>query len=125
MTDVLSDRVQRFLLRHVRRTEDLDVLVTLWRSGGRRWTVADLTAQLGTSELSVRTALEQLQSSDGVASADSEYWLSDAGDHREVLAEVADRWRTHKTRVIEFVYSRPSSGARAFADAFRLRKEEK
>ncbi len=123
MNDVLPERVQSFLRRHVQRIEDLDVLTALWRSG-RRWTVAELTSHLCTSDMSVRTALEQLRSSDAVANAGSEYWLNDAGEHQATIAQVVEIWRTHKPRVIDFVYSRPSSGIRAFADAFRLRKED-
>jgi hypothetical protein len=41
----------------------------------------------------------------------------------QAVTAVAQDYLLHRVSVIEFIYSRPSDTIRAFADAFRLRKD--
>ena len=119
-----SDQLQRFIASGFRSVWALELLLALKRDP-RPWPRSELVAALRASELVVNKALDSLLAA-GLVSIDG-----DNAAYRPVNDEVAARveeveklYAARPDSVRRVIVAGSSSGASAFADAFRLRKDK-
>ncbi len=121
----LPDDVARFIDEHVHSVEQLEVLLALRAEPEREWTADELSAVVATSPASVSLRLADLGDRGFVARGsvpDSFRYAAPAHTAR-VIDALADCYGRLRVRVISRIFSKPSEGARSFADAFRLRDD--
>jgi hypothetical protein len=122
MTDLPPD-VRDFISRHVVALEELEVLLLLYHERARPWTITEINDRLRSQESSIAKWLEVLTKSDFVRSVDGHYQLVTPNETvRQQIAGLAEAYRTRRTKVIEFIFSKPNETLLSFVRAFDLRK---
>lgn len=122
----LVPEVEAFLRTWARSLTQLEVLLLLAGEAGRAWRADEVSAAL---RIAQATALETLRSyaERGLLAEEADSFRYAPRDEsvKMALPLVAEACRTHRTRVIEYIY-RPSEpaaldAARRLAEAFRIR----
>ena len=118
-----DEEVLRFAAASFPSIWALELLLMLQREP-RVWPREDLVATLRASELVVAKAVDALFSA-GLASIESEgvRYLPVNADAAECVKRLEMLYRSRPNTVRRAIISASSGGARAFADAFRLRKD--
>ena len=128
MADPFPDDVRRFILAHINSVEQLEVLLLLRGEPDREWTAQAVGQALYTSAAAAVKRLTDLTAS-GLAAVlpgdDPRYRYAPRDDaHRKLVDQMADAYRERRVAVVALIYSKPNDQVQAFADAFRLRRDE-
>jgi hypothetical protein len=129
MADDFPEEVRRFILETINSVEQLEVLLLLRREAEQDWSAAAVGQALSTSTAAAGMRLTDLTSRGFLAatSAGSEttYRYASVAPERERLVDLlATTYAERRVAVISLIYSKPNDQVRAFADAFRLRKDK-
>ena len=118
-----SDDLFRFIGSSFRSVWALELLLLL-KGDKRPWSRDELITALRASELVVNKTLEELLAA-GVISieGDQAVYQPASADMRKAIDEVEKLYSARPDAVRRAIVSTASSGATAFADAFRLRKD--
>ena len=118
-----DEDVLRFIAANFPSVWALELLLTL-KEDARAWTREQLIARLRASELVIGKALDALVAA-GLVSVDAEgaKYLPVNGDLEDCVVEVERLYRTRPNMVRRTIIAHASGSASAFADAFRLRKD--
>jgi hypothetical protein len=126
--DVPSDGVCRLLLGPVDSFEKLGVLLALHGAAGVPLSLSDLAAQAHVAAERAGDAAGELETDGLIEQTASRMWRvrSDAAAR---IGELAAAWNGSRADVLKLMTDRAlgrirSSAARAFADAFRLRRRK-
>jgi hypothetical protein len=116
--------VRDFIIRHIDSIAQLEALLLLLKKQEIEWRVADVASHLYIGEDEAKMVLDQL-CADGLAGCSSDvYWLnSGPGGQKPLVESLAALYSKHLIPVTNLVHSKPS-GLRAFADAFKWRKDK-
>lgn len=118
------DELKRFVAAHVDTVEQLEVLLLMQSRPAEVWTPRRVSDELRTSPMSAAVRLERLCATGLCEEVEGEgvrLRPADAGVVRAIQL-VAAAYREKRVSLIALIYTRPSEGVRAFADAFRLKK---
>ncbi|HEX5226710.1 MAG TPA: hypothetical protein VFW44_03330 [Bryobacteraceae bacterium] len=118
--------VDQFLLDQIDTVPHLEALLLLWNSRPREWLVGEMANSLYLAPEAARTILEDLVRR-GLASAitgTTESFRYDPGSETdEMISAVDGAYRNQLIRITRLIHSRPSAAVRAFARAFRIKKD--
>lgn len=118
--------VEQFVIKHIDTSEQVEVLLQLHTAPERAWSVDAIYQKVLTSRESVARQLDLLCAR-GLAEARGEpkvyLYRPQAPELDAAVKGLAGAYRLAPHRIIELIYSKPSSAIRSFADAFRLRKD--
>lgn len=118
-----SDDLFRFIGSSFRSVWALELLLLL-RRDDRAWSRDELIATLRASELVVNKALEELLAAGLISvEGDNAAYQPASPDMRRAIDKVEKLYSARPDAVRRAIVSAASSGATAFADAFRLRKD--
>jgi hypothetical protein len=119
------DELKRFVAAHLDTVDQLEVLLLLQRRPAEVWTPERVSAELRTSPMSAAMRLARLCATGLCEEAEGGVRLrpADAGIERAIQL-VAAAYRERRVSLIALIYARPPEGVRAFADAFRLKKDK-
>ncbi|HEX4138607.1 MAG TPA: hypothetical protein VHY84_28610 [Bryobacteraceae bacterium] len=128
MTDEERTRndVDRFLQEKIDTVPHLEALLLAWNSRPRAWSAEEMANRLFLSADDTRAILNDLVGEALIAKAagiPESYLYEEEASRSELLANVDLIYRRELIRVTRLIHSRPSASVRAFARAFRLRKE--
>lgn len=125
MTD-MSSTVDRFLLDQIDSVPHLEALLLLWRNAPRACTAAQIAEQLYIAPAHGAAIAEDLHHRGLIArNPDSAFFYDTASEPRnQLLAALHTTYRTDLIRISGIIHSKASPGVRAFADAFRFRKDK-
>ena len=123
--EILTSQIKSFLREHVASLEHLVILLLLYASD-RNWTVTDVYGVIKSSNESVANVLTYLRNAGFIIEHEPGcYEYRPASDAlRKMIAAVSAIYKTHRIRVIEFIYSAPSDPITEFSNAFRLRRDK-
>lgn len=125
MTDLLTPAVRRFIARHLRSPEDLEVLILVVTTPERGWTAAAVASELRISGASAQATLEHLCGRNLLDVRISENLLYRFNPGTEALGraveELLTAYRDSRLAVTAAVADAASARLREFADAFRVR----
>jgi hypothetical protein len=128
--DEIPAELLSFIHHCIDSVEGLQVLLLLLEKQNTPWTVESLSHELRSSHASVFKRLLDLETckvlSAGALSPDGT--LSDhpiSSDVKDIVNEIAALYRLRPHRVIAQIYARPPLSIQSFAEAFRLKKEDK
>ncbi|MBI2909984.1 MAG: hypothetical protein HYX92_20275 [Chloroflexi bacterium] len=125
----IPESVKQFVTENIESVVHMEALLLLRAGADQEWSAEQVGKRLYIdapkaagvlTDLNVRGLLASVRKSDAVSYRYSP--VSSALD--EVVAEVEGTYRKHLVAITNFIYSKPSTSIRRFADAFRLRKEE-
>jgi hypothetical protein len=125
MSERLPEDVQRFIVEHVNSVEQLETLLLLRSDPQKLWTVDEVSHALYTQPAAAQMRLADLQARGLLAAqADGRWKYGATGDADELVGRLADLYRDRRVTVITLIYSKPQQQVQAFADAFKLRKDQ-
>jgi hypothetical protein len=122
--NALPEPVQEFILKHIDSVAQLEALLLLGRSVEREWDAATAAKRLYSGIPETAEALARL-AADGflLANGNGGYRLGcRSPEQQEIVDRLADHYARHLIPVTNLIHSK-SRRIRAFADAFKLRKE--
>lgn len=124
MLDGLPADVRRLLAKRIESLEQLEVLLVLRRDGVAR-TCVELAHMLGASEDATARALAAL-AAQGLVAVDGTRWsYAPATDAlRDDVRALADYYVSRRLDVVNAVSGKALARIRAFADAFRLHRDD-
>lgn len=118
-----SDDLFRFIGSSFRSVWALELLLLLKRDD-RGWSREELITALRASELVVNKALDELLAAGLISiEADKAVYQPASPGMRRAIDDVEKMYSARPDAVRRAIVSSASSGATAFADAFRLRKD--
>ena len=131
-----SRSLERFVHAHISSVEQVEVLLLVYRTAPRRWGAVAASRELRLDPVSVARRLADFHEG-GVLDVEAgeealRYWYTPSPVAPErMVGELATAYQTRRTSLINLIFARPADDAaqppgdaRAFADAFRLRKRE-
>jgi predicted transcriptional regulator len=126
----LPDRVRRLLLGPLDSFEKLEIVIALHARGDKPLTLDALESRVGAPASVLTMALDELIAAGIVERRAGSASVISPGCDRTALDELAASWSTSRTSVLEVMTARAverirASAARAFADAFALRRGHK
>lgn len=103
----------------------LELLLCVWRSSSRSWSASELVSELRASDSIVTEGMRVLQAAGLVVSeAPDRFRYAPASAALDRLVQqLAQVYRDRPTAVTNAIFAGPNEKARAFADAFRLKKD--
>jgi hypothetical protein len=119
-----------FIHHCIDSVEGLQVLLLLQEKQDTPWTVERLSHELRSSHASVYKRLLDLETCQvlnaGALSLDGSLSAQPiSSDVKNVVNEISALYRLRPHRVIAQIFARPPSSIQSFAEAFRLKKEDK
>jgi hypothetical protein len=124
---VIPDKVVAFLRDHIDSLEQLEVLLLLRNQPDKQWTPVEVSRTLSSNPASVVERLAQFAAKGFLATSEVKgtYQYCVQPELDQVIGEVADAYALYPVRIIGLIFSKPIDKIRTFADAFKLRKEDK
>ncbi len=120
----LPEEVRWLITTHVASALELEVLLAMRMHEGPT-TAAELARELRSNEPVAAAALDKFTAAGLLARDGDGFEYRPSGPRLAQAANaLADSYARRRVRVIEFIYRRPSGGAAAFADAFKLRRDD-
>jgi hypothetical protein len=118
-----DDDLLRFIGSSFRSVWSLELLL-LMRRDARLWSKPELVSMLRASDLVVTKALDELLAAGIITlEGDGARYMPASDDIRRHVEEVGKLYSTRPDAVRRAIVASGTSGATAFADAFRLRKD--
>ena len=121
--ELIPPDIRDFIERHVDSIAQLEALLLLLHQPEIEWTAARVAAHLYIDTDQAAQVLQQL-CDDGLAGCKGDiYWFNGEAPHqRGIVERLAILYSSHLIPVTNLVHAKPSA-ARAFAAAFKLRKD--
>lgn len=126
--DDLPQEVVQFVAAHIDSVEQILVLQALVENRSRAWTIPDLTKELRSADTSIERRLRDFYRK-GVllppVAESTAFFFSPASEEMEKSIQLLIKtFRERPSRMVALIFSQPPRSLQAFADAFKLRKEE-
>jgi hypothetical protein len=125
----LPPLVRAFMTDHIRNLDELQLLITCLYTEDRWWDATAVARELGLSPVAARHALDHLASRnlfDIRITGDVRYrFRPGTAELSEAARVLAETYRANPAAVINLVAGAPGRSVRDFADAFRVRKDDR
>jgi hypothetical protein len=126
MPESLPEDVHRFIVEHINSVEQLEALLLLRSDPQRQWSIDEVAQALYTQHAAAQMRLSDLQTRGLLSPTDSDHWQYKPGGEEldQLIGRIAELYRERRVTVITLIYSKPHQQVQAFADAFKLRKDQ-
>lgn len=119
----LKKQVDQFILDEIDSVPHLEALLLLWNSRPKQWSADEMSKALYLESDATQLILRDMQNR-GFASSESNLFSYLPNPDRDRLIDSLDRiYRREVIRVSTMIHSKASPAVRAFARAFRLKKD--
>jgi hypothetical protein len=117
--------VDHFVLNEIESVPHLEALLLLWRTAPQQLSASQIAEQLYVSEAQGSTIAEDLCRRGLIVCTDGQGFFYDTSDQQRnrLLDAVDETYRRELIRISGIIHSKASPSVRAFANAFRLRKD--
>ncbi|MGE3263181.1 MAG: hypothetical protein AB7K68_15480 [Bacteriovoracia bacterium] len=126
--DVISSRVKDFIHRCIDSVELLRVLLMIQADRNRDWTYEEINNELRSTQDSIRKRVADLVAkkviAPGAVRDGKVRFIPFSSEIEELVMVLAGHYQLRPYKVIDVIFSRPSSAIQSFADSFRIKKEE-
>jgi DNA-binding MarR family transcriptional regulator len=120
--------VDRFIQEQIDSVPHLEALLFLWRNAPQRFSSAELAEKLYIAVAQAAAIADDLHRVGLIArdpGANDPFFYDPGDESRNRLLEAVDAtYRRELIRISGIIHSKVSPGIRAFADAFRFRKDK-
>lgn len=120
--------MRNFISDKIHSVGKLEILLLLARNPEKRWGVSELTLRLRSNEQMVKRHLEKLVGYQLLSfDKDTQEYVYSPYDQEidAVIKELIQLYSIYQVRIIQLIYETPVSTLQQFADAFKLRKDDK
>lgn len=123
-----SAKVDRFIVDEIDSVPHLEALLLLWRSAPQPFSAAQIAEKLYISAAEGAGIVEDLHRRGLIGREHNSaptFFYDPQNESRNRLMEAVDTtYRRELIRISGIIHSKPSAGVRAFANAFRFRKDK-
>jgi DNA-binding MarR family transcriptional regulator len=122
-----SQYVDRFIVDEIDSVPHLEALLLLWRSAPQRCNAPEIAKQLYIQPGQAGAILEDLHRRGLIereGGHDARFFYDTHSERNALIAAVDETYRRELIRISGIIHSKASPGIRAFADAFRFRREK-
>jgi hypothetical protein len=126
MPERFSAELTGFVAEHIPSVLALEVLLLLRASRERSWHAAALAGELRIDRHFAEAQLEALARSGLLERSEqsaSYRYAPRSQEQDAIVGELAAEYAERRVSIVSLIYAAPTDRARAFADAFRVRKE--
>ena len=121
--ELIPPDVREFILAHIDFIAQLEALILLAKQPEVRWTAFGVAGHLYIDESYAKPVLDRLCDNGLLRCSEGAFWFNgDPPGQREIVAKLSSLYARHLIPVTNLVHAKPSA-ARAFAAAFKLRKD--
>lgn len=121
--DLVRRQVDQFILEEIDSVPHLEALLLLWNSRPKQWSPEDMGRALYLTTEYTQPVLQELANRKLASAADGRY-AYESDPERDKIIEALDRiYRREIIRISNMIHSKASPAVRAFARAFRLKKD--
>ena len=119
----LKKQVDQFILDEIDSVPHLEALLLLWNSRPKQWSADEMSKALYLESDATQLILRDMQNR-GFASSESNLFSYLPNPDRDLLIDSLDKiYRREVIRISTMIHSKASPAVRAFARAFRLKKD--
>jgi hypothetical protein len=119
--------VDRFILATIDSVPHLEALLLLWQKPSEKWTVEGVSKRLWIDAETTAIILDELTRKQFLTMISGEpdryVFRADPGNDR-ILRGLAEIYRHETVRISTMIHAKPSSAVRAFAQAFRFKRDK-
>jgi len=118
--------VDQFLQNQIDTVPHLEALLLLWNSRPQQWSVDDMANGLYLAPEAAKEILEDLSRRSLIVVAsegDGRYRYEPEPERDRLIGAVDSIYRRDLIRISRLIHSKPSAAIRAFARAFRIKKD--
>lgn len=118
--------VDRFLLEQIDTVPHLEALLLLWNSRPKEWLVEEMASSLYLAPEAAKNILDDLVRrglASGITGATERFRYESESEKDQLMLAVDAAYRQELIRITRLIHSKPSAAVRAFARAFRIKKE--
>jgi DNA-binding MarR family transcriptional regulator len=115
--------VDQFILEEIESVSHLEALLLIWRSRPKSWAPEDMAKALYVSSENTLAILRDLESRQLVSNESGNYFYQSNLEGDDLIEELDRVYRRELIRVSNMIHSKASPSVRAFARAFRLKKD--
>ena len=126
MSERFSAALTSFVAEHIPSVLALEVLLLLRASRSRSWDAATLAGELRIDRHFAGAQLEALARSgllERPGEGASYRYAPSSPERDEIVRELDTEYAERRVSIVTLIYAAPTERVRAFADAFRVRKE--
>src|ERR1700761_5056072 len=117
--------VEQFIVDEIDSVPHLEALLLLWRSAPRSCSASEIARQLYVSSGEGAAIADDLHRRSLIERKDGRFFYDTRSEERNRLLEaVGEMHRRELIRISGIIHSKASPGIRAFANAFRFRREK-
>jgi hypothetical protein len=124
MGDDFSAEVKDFIGQNIESLAQLELLLLVRQHAGIIWSVDDAAKALSITSAMAAELLADLVRRGFVVQNDSGFRYQTAGAVDQMVAQLAELYRSRRVAVTTEIYSKPVNKVQTFADAFRFRREK-
>lgn len=118
--------VDQFLQDHIDTIPHLEALLLLWNSRPKEWSVDEMGKALYLAPEAAQEILDDLVRTRlifAIIGTSESFRYDPAPDKDRLLSAVDSTYRRELIRITRLIHSKPSPAVRAFAQAFRIKKD--
>lgn len=121
--DLIRPQVDRFVVEEVDSVPHLEALLLLWNSRPKQWSPEDMGKALYLTSESTQSILQELANRKFVSTDGGRYAYQSDPDRDRIIGALDQIYRREIIRISNMIHSKASPAVRAFARAFRLKKD--
>jgi hypothetical protein len=115
--------VDAFVIEEIESVPHLEALLLVWNSRPRQWSIAEMAKSLYLSEDQTHPILRDLQQRHLLLMESDLYSYNADHPKGETIALLDRIYRHEIVRISTMIHAKPSASVRAFARAFKLKKD--
>jgi hypothetical protein len=117
------EQVDQFILEEIDSVPHLEALLLLWNSRPKQWPMLEMAKALYISPDRAQPVLQDLIRSGFVLLLAGEYAYDESYRRSDLIEKVDRMYRRELVRISTMIHHNPSAAVRAFARAFRFKKD--
>lgn len=121
--DPKRSEVDAFIIEEIESVPHLEALLLVWNSRPRPWSVTEMARQLYLSDEEAEPILRDLERRQLLVMESDVFSYNASHPKGDVIALLDSFYRREIVRISTMIHSKPSASVRAFARAFRLKKD--
>ena len=121
--DLVTQQVDQFVLQEIDSVPHLEALLLLWNTRPKQWPPAEMAHALYISAEETQPILQDLQNRGLLTSNEGRFSYASNPERDELIGSVDRIYRREIVRIANVIHSKASPAVRAFARAFRFKKD--
>jgi hypothetical protein len=120
----LEDDLERFIVENFKSISELELLILLFATNGRRWSPCELSTELRSNTDLVANQLKTLHERGLIETEDGLYFFQRTEERlHSLIAKMSTTYPERRITIINLIYNKPDEMIRGLADAFQMRKK--